>query len=249
MPGPRLLEEPIVETVTYFDNNLYRTVTYTGALWELQPVEVRTVEQPEAPVEELPEIERELLEAELGGESGVADLKQYLVDNSLALVISRDVTVRGDKQQDIDLKVSGSDHQTAGPGTTPKEIAWLQFFEGRLLRGSGYKDGRRVLARPMDSAPLPDEPAAPEGAVKIAEDGSMAAFVPASRALSWQTTELDGTPAVRERYWLTFQPGEIRACTNCHGLNNNDVFNKPGPTNAPQALVDLLDWWKAEMGQ
>ena len=38
----------------------------------------------------------------------------------------------------------------------------------------------------------------------------MAAFVPARRAMTWQLTDPAGAPVVRERYWLTFQPGEIR---------------------------------------
>ena len=33
-------------------------------------------------------------------------------------------------------------------------------------------------------------------------------------------------------------------CANCHGLNRNDVFGQPGPTNPPQALRDLLTWWQ-----
>jgi hypothetical protein len=84
---------------------------------------------------------------------------------------------------------------------------------------------------------------APSGAVRLGADGSMAAFVPAGRALSWQTTETDGTAAVRERYWLTFQPGEIRACTNCHGVNTVDVFGGPIPQNEPAALRELARWW------
>lgn len=67
----------------------------------------------------------------------------------------------------------------------------------------------------------------------IAPDGSIAAFVPARRALSWQTTDPAGTPVVRERYWLTFQPGEIRTCFACHGINTTDQANRPAPTNSP----------------
>jgi hypothetical protein len=58
-------------------------------------------------------------------------------------------------------------------------------------------------------------------------------------------TDPTGNPIVRERYWITFQAGEVRACTNCHGVNKLDVFNKTVPTNDPEALIDLLDWWKA----
>ena len=90
----------------------------------------------------------------------------------------------------------------------------------------------------------PEVTNAPQGSVRIADDGSAAAFVPAQRAMAWQTTEADGTAAVRERLWVTFKAGEIRTCTNCHGVNTTDVFGNPPPTNSPQALVDLLDWWK-----
>lgn len=244
VPGPRLNPGGIMDSVSYFDNGRYRTITYSGPMWELQAVELRAHAIPPMHEEPLPDIERAVLEEELGGAAGVAALKAYLVENELALLVSRDVTVRGDEQQDYNLKIAWSDHASFEEGSTPKEIGYMQFFEGKQLRGY-TRPGRRVLARPMDSAPNPEAPGAPEGGVRLGDDGSMAAFVPAGRALSWQSTEADGTPAVRERYWLTFQRGEIRACANCHGLNRVDVFGRPGPENAPQALRDLLQWWLA----
>jgi len=33
-------------------------------------------------------------------------------------------------------------------------------------------------------------------------------------------TDGAGTPVVRERYWLTFQPGEVRVCAACHGVGS-----------------------------
>jgi hypothetical protein len=243
--GARLMAEPIVKSVSYFDNDRYRTTQYTGPLWELQPIEVRPRVEPVAGTETLPAIESDVLADELGG-NGLAALRIWLRQNQLALITSRDVTVRADRQQDFDLKVAWSAHQTATPGSTPKEIGWLQLFEGRQLRGFEW-DGRRVLARPIASALNPPEPGAPSGAVKLGDDGSMAAFVPARRALSWQTTEADGAPAVRERYWLTFQPGEIRVCTNCHGVNTHDVFGGPIPSNPPAALRELVAWWRDEV--
>src|SRR4029078_11488116 len=73
----------------------------------------------------------------------------------------------------------------------------------------------------------------PSGSVTIAGDGSMAAFVPARRAMSWQMTDTNGTPVVRERLWVTFQPGEVRVCASCHGLNNTDQAGGAAPVNAP----------------
>jgi len=50
---------------------------------------------------------------------------------------------------------------------------------------------------------------------------------------------------VRERYWITFQPGEIRTCKNCHGINTVDQAGQPPPENKPLALRELLRYWKS----
>lgn len=244
--GPRLMATPIVEAVSYFDNDRYRVVRYEGPLWELQPIEVLPRSVPPTTSEPLPAIEEAVLSDELG-EDGVEALRAWLRARDLALLSSRDVTVRADRQQDFDLAIAWSGHQTATPGSTPKALAWLQLFEGRQLRGFEGGAGRRVLARPLEPSWNPPEPAAPPGGVRLGDDGSMAAIVPARRALTWQTTEIDGTPAVRERYWLTLQPGEIRACTNCHGVNTHDVFGGPIPQNEPEALRALAAWWRDEL--
>ena len=49
---------------------------------------------------------------------------------------------------------------------------------------------------------------------------------------------------VRERYWLTFAPGEIRTCASCHGINETTQAGNPAPTNTPLALIKLLNYWK-----
>ena len=93
----------------------------------------------------------------------------------------------------------------------------------------------------------PLDPSAPVASVEIADDGSTAALVPAHRAMSWQLTAGDGTPVVRERYWLTFQAGEIRVCASCHGVNSLDQAGQSEPQNPPQALERLLQWWKTQI--
>nr|WP_246443513.1 hypothetical protein [Undibacterium amnicola] len=80
--------------------------------------------------------------------------------------------------------------------------------------------------------------------VVIAKDGSSAAFVPAARALTWQTTDPQGNPVVRERNWISFKAGEIRVCASCHGVNHRDQANFPAPMNKPEALRELLARWK-----
>jgi hypothetical protein len=73
----------------------------------------------------------------------------------------------------------------------------------------------------------------------------MSVLVPAGRALSWEMTESDGTPVVRERYWLSFHAGEVRMCTSCHGVNRTDQTGHPPATNSPAALQSLLAHWKS----
>jgi hypothetical protein len=207
--------------------------SFTGALWELHPVEVRARTRPASRTTPLEEPE-----ARIFREEGVdpARFRADLASRNLAAIVSRDVTTRdiADKQQPYKLHVSGTAGST--PSGKVYDVAHLQLFQAEQLRGIGGtlspRAGRRVLARPTST-------------VNIAADGSVAALVPARRALSWQTTDPAGTPVVRERYWLTFQPGEVRVCGSCHGVNTNDQLGRPAPQNAPEALRTLLRAWKA----
>jgi len=40
------------------------------------------------------------------------------------------------------------------------------------------------------------------------------------------------------------QPGEIRVCTSCHGINTRDQANQVPPANQPEGLRQLLTYWK-----
>ena len=153
--------------------------------------------------------------------------------------------------------MAGTATQTLGDAGKIYDVSFLQFYQGDQIRGVGWtseaetpREGRRVLAQQMHdpAARNPAVAGAPAGGVRIATDGSMAAFVPARRALSWQMTAADGEPVVRERYWLTFQPGEIRTCTSCHGLNTRDQADRPTPQNKPEALRALIRHWKTLPG-
>lgn len=163
--------------------------------------------------------------------------------------------------QPFNLKIAGSDTFSRSTDDALYEVAYLQFFQGSLVRGIGLmdpddssRDGRRVLARPItapEAFPESMAPAdAPEGSVALGSDGSMAALVPARRAMTWQLTDPGGAPVVRERYWLTFQPGEIRTCSSCHGINHTDQLGRQPPANPPanppEALRDLLRRYKEQ---
>jgi hypothetical protein len=206
-------------------------VTHNGPLWEMSPVEVRARTRPTSRTTPLEEPEARVFREEgVSVDAFKADLKK----KNLALVVSRDVTRRdeADRQQPYNLRVAGKSAPLAGKSY---EVAHMQFFEARQVRGIGGtaspRPGRRVLARASSTT-------------KIAADGSMAALVPATRAMTWQTVDPAGTPVVRERYWLTFQPGEVRVCSSCHGVNTRDQLGQTAPSQSGEALRALLREWK-----
>ncbi len=251
-PVEKLIPNGITKSISYWDNQPYTQVNYSGVMWELDPVEIRARTRPTKHADPLPAIETQILSEELGGQTGIDALRNFLQQRNLALLVTRDVTRRADKQQEYNLKVFGSAKQTSDGSTPTIEVSHLQFMQGDLVRsysnyGSQTNTGRRPIAQVMrDGLTASGDPL---GGVKIASDGSVAAFVPARRALSWQMNKTDGSPVLRERYWVTFAPGEMRACTNCHGVNRTDVVvNQPPPTNPPQALRDLARWYKDNFG-
>jgi len=237
----------IQKTISFWSPDLlvsYNNVT----MWELQPRELVERVRPAARSAQLPEIEASIF-ADMG--VSVQELKDYLRANSLALVISRDLTSRDaqDRQQPRNLRVADSTTEAIPNGGKIYDIAHVQFFQGDQVRAyaaSNSSAGRRVIAQEMhDITANPGNPSGPSGSVKIASDGSMAAFVPATRALTYQVTDAQGQGVVRERLWLTFQPGEIRVCASCHGVNSQDQIGRGEPTNPPEALRLLLEHWSS----
>lgn len=241
----------ISKSVDWWDPDAHRT--YSGPLWELQAVEVRARPRPAPRVD--PGLESP--EAAVFTRAGVdvSTFKNYLRTNDLALIVMRNVTSRddADRQQPFNLHVPGG-VVSASLGGTVYDVSFLQLFQGDQVRGRGLfsaagtpNDGRRVLARELHDALATNGPAvagAPAGGMQIAPDGSVAVLVPARRALTWQLTSPTATPVVRERFWLSFQAGEIRTCVSCHGVNDRDQLNRPAPQNEPQALAVLLANWK-----
>ncbi|HSX61921.1 MAG TPA: hypothetical protein VLF18_17165 [Tahibacter sp.] len=227
-------------------------VSYSGPFWELSPVEVRARTVPPNTTLQLKAPELAAFAAE---NVDVAAFRAYLRANGLALLVVRNATTRdrADKQQPYNLRVPGG-VQTTGSGGQLYDIAHMQFFQGDQIRGIGGmatpRAGRRVLAQTLHDKPAVVANGAnaggPPGSTAIAADGSVAAFVPAQRAMAWHSTSPNGTPVVRERYWIGFQPGEIRACDGCHGVNQQNQANPSAPaaTNTPQALRQLLARWR-----
>jgi hypothetical protein len=246
VPG-QTLTQGIQGSVSYFDPDVL--VTWSGEMWELNPVEVRARTRPARRTTLLEEPEAKIFRDE---NVDPAAFRANLQARNLAVIVSRNVTSRdaADKQQPYNLRVAGTTTQKIVGSSKLFDIAHLQLFQADQLRGLGGtaspRAGRRVLARVMHDPAAKNAPTSgPAGSVQIAADGSMAALVPARRAMSWQLTDSAGTPVVRERYWLTFQPGEVRVCSACHGVNSHDQLGAPAPTNPPEALRSLLRAWKA----
>jgi hypothetical protein len=221
--------------------------SWSGALWELEAVELRPRARPARAQAGLEAPERAVLAEENVDE---AALRAWLLRHDLALIVTRDQTSRdrADLQQPFNLHVPGGVRTVSAsrPGARDYEIAHFQLFEGEQLRAYPGRPGRRIIAQPLSSVSNPANPGGPAGSVRIAPDGSTAAFVPARRALSWQTTDRSGEAIVRERNWITFQAGEMRVCASCHGVNARDQAGRAAPVHKPQALRALLGWWKTQ---
>ena len=228
-------------------------VTNNATQWELQPVEVRARNIPTPTKSSVGPIEQAVFASE---NVDLATFQADLAQRNLALCISRDVTARdaADKQQPYNLRVPGGVSSIANSGQT-YEITHLQFLQADFLRGytnglnGQAQAGRRILAMPMHATTnvnyVSSKTNAPLGGTEIMSDGSQATFIPANRAVTWQLTGTNNNDSVvKERYWLSFKPGEVRTCANCHGINAVDQLGRKSPTNAPFALRQLLRHWR-----
>ncbi len=246
-PGTALTQG-VVRTISFWSPDAL--VTYAGPLWELGPQAVRARTRPPMVGEPPAEAPEQAAFAQAG--SDMASLKAFMKAWNLGLVVVRNATTRDapDRQQPFNLRVPGGVQTVTGTGQI-YDIAHFQVVQGDQVRGYGGTAtptaGRRVLARWLnDLAALrfnKPHPTGPAGSAPIAADGSVAMFVPAQRALSWQVNAPNGEPVVRERYWLTLQPGEIRACDGCHGATPTNQVGQGLATNTPLALRELLTWF------
>jgi hypothetical protein len=219
--------------------------SYSGLLDETDAVELRARPRPEKKLMATNPIEKSVI-----AEEGVDEdnLQQWMKEKNLALIVSRNVTMRdkADIGQPYNLRIPGGVENIPTDGKI-YDIAKMQFFQGELTRSYANREGRRVYARPIrntEHTPDVEKFFAENGRVQLGLDGSMAAFVPAGRALSWQITDPNNKAIIRERVWVSFAPGEIRTCTACHGINSTTHNNLPEPTNKPEALRSLLKLWK-----
>ena len=234
-------------------------ITYNGPAWELDPAEVAPRNVPgTATAGSIDPIEAGVFTA---NGVDIPTFQNYLTAHNAALSVSRNVTKRDihDRQQPFNLKISWSATQTTAPApnnTNIYNVAWIQFFQadlrrGYLLGGASPAAGRRVVATPLHTTMSENvaTAGAPAGSVRLGDDGSFAAILPAGKAMTWHLLDNNAakTSQVKERFWVTFQKGEIRTCANCHGINTQDQTNTSTgkPVNPPQALSALLQFWKS----
>lgn len=257
-----LITNQITKSVSYFVTGNNNPVVQNAPLWELQPVEVKARAVPPNSAQPASLATPEQNAFTTAGVDPNAMLS-FLNANNLALVVIRNITSRdaADKQQPYNLRVPGGTAQTLGtPTGAIYDLDRFQFFQSDQTRGFGTVanplPGRRVAARPLnDPVALANNSTTGAGNLpgsrKVFSDGSVATFVPAQRALTWQSISAGGSlpadaPVVRERYWIEFQKGEIRSCDSCHGINQLNQGGNPSPTNTPLALIDLLTFWKQQ---
>jgi hypothetical protein len=236
------------------------------ALWEWDAVELRA--RPRPPATEMEPLHTP--EASVFAQEGVAlaEFRQFMSENRLALIVSRNVTRRDafDREQPFNLRVSRPGGVQSTASTAPVwDVDHLQLFQAEQLRGikNDVTRGRRVLAQPLKPVlvagknvnPAADA-GAPAGSVKVAADGSVAALVRADRATTWQLVDsvkpgdakLGSDGVVRERFWLSFRPGEVRVCATCHGVSDKDQTGQlyDAVNNPPDALRQLLQHYKSQ---
>ena len=247
---------PANVSLTYYAGGAL--ITYSGApLWELDPVEVVARTRPAQLASPIPAVEQGVFDS-VGVDAPT--MQAWMRTNNFALAASRNSTRRdaADKQQPFNLKVAWSSTQTIANAGKLYDIGWMQFIQADALRAYTFdganpnapvQPGRRILPVPLHDTvnQMPSVPGAPPGAVKLGNDGSWAAILPAGRALSWHLLDGAGTKSqIKERYWISFAPGEVRTCAVCHGVNTSDQAGNSGaPTNPPQALATLLQYWKS----
>ena len=141
------LTSGISKNVNFYSNG--GLVNYNGVLWELNPVEVRARPIPVSARASLPAPEQNVFAEE---RRPVPAFQNYLRTNSLALLVSRNLTTRdhADRQQPFNLHVAGTTTQTIGAPGKIYDIASLQFFQGDQIRGFGL---RGTSTTPIGRAP------------------------------------------------------------------------------------------------
>jgi hypothetical protein len=116
-------------------------------------------------------------------------------------------------------------------GVKPGEVKWLRINEV-LVRywSTGRRWGSGLSSAGWKAALWPRMQ---WGVVPVEADGSASFEVPADRNIFLQALDKDFREIQRERTYVNYKPGEVRACAGCHGGSGNKV----APTAAAKPLA------------
>jgi len=117
------------------------------------------------------------------------------------------------------------------PGVKKGEVRWLRINEA-LPRywSTGRRWGGGLSSSSWKAALWPR---VQWGVVPVEKDGSASFEVPADRNIFLQALDKDFREIQRERTYVNFKPGEVRACAGCHGGSGRRV----APTAAAKPLA------------
>ena len=236
-PGARLIPNGISKSISYWDNQSYRQLSYSGPLWELDPVEVRA--RPRPPRHQ-----------------------QSAAGDRDADPARRARRRRGDRSPArLPRRAQpGADRQ---PQRHPprRPAAGLQPARSPAARRRPSPRARRRSRSPTCSSSRATSSAATRSSTRAGGRSRSCCTTACCRrsaarrraACGWPRTAAsrrwcrpaarspgssptaDGTPVVRERYWVTFAAGEMRVCTNCHGVNTHRRRARPAGADQPAA--------------
>jgi len=117
-------------------------------------------------------------------------------------------------------------------GVKKGEVKWLRINEA-LPRywSTGRRWGKGASSSAWKGALWPR---VQWGVVPVEKDGSACFEVPANRSIFLQALDKDFREIQRERTYVNYKPGEVRACAGCHGGSGR--FVAPITTAKPLAL-------------
>ncbi len=100
-------------------------------------------------------------------------------------------------------------------GVEPGQIKWLRVNEALPRYWSTGRRWEPSLSSSSWKAAL--WPRVQWGVVPVEQDGSAHFVVPANRSIFLQALDEDFREVQRERTYVNYLPGEVRACSGCHG--------------------------------
>lgn len=113
-------------------------------------------------------------------------------------------------------------------GVEPGTVKWLRVNEALPRYWSTSRRWEPSLSSSGWKAAL--WPRVQWGVVPVEADGSAYFLVPAHRSVFLQALDKDFREIQRERTYVNYAPGEVRACTGCHGQSHRTAIPGPAPT-------------------